>query len=94
MEAALAYVEEHQFTLHDGIEEAPGVIHIASFPKEAGLTPISVVSIAIADFSGEGGTFLAQDWDAVDQIIDQLEIAAIKAFGDRPSVPETPNLLT
>ncbi len=85
---------ERAFVLNDGIEEAPGVIHIVPFPKEAGRSPISVVSIVIADFTGEGGTFFAQDWDAIDQVIDQLEIAAIKAFGDRPSVPETPKLLT
>jgi len=89
-----AYIRDNAFQLSDGCEEELGTIQIIHFPQSAGLTEKGHVAIGVADSSGGCGQFLALDWDAVDQIIDQLEIAAIRTFGDRPSVPVTPPLLT
>ncbi len=90
----MPYIREHGFRLDDDCVDTPGTIQVTPFPEALGLTDESEVSITVADDDGGSGCFLASSWDMVDQVIDQLEIAAIKAFGDRPSVPETPKLLT
>ena len=90
----MPHIREHGFQLNDDCVEAPGLIQIIPFPEASELTDKSEVSITVADTDGGGGCFLVSTWDMVDQIIDQIEIAAIKAFGDRASVPSTPRLLT
>ncbi len=90
----MPHIREHRFQLNDDCVEAPGIIQIIPFPETSGLTDESHVSITVVDTDGGCGSFLASSWDMADQIIDQIEIAAIKAFGDRPSVPSAPYLLT
>ncbi len=90
----MPHIREHGFRLDDECVDTPGTIQITPFSVTSGLTDESAVSITVADVDGGSGCFLASNWDMVDQIIDQIEIAAIKSFGDRPSVPATPTLLT
>ncbi|MBA3569175.1 MAG: hypothetical protein H0W28_07480 [Pyrinomonadaceae bacterium] len=89
-----AYIAENGFILYDYSQGSPGSIQIVPFLESAGFTHEPEVAIGVADVEGGCGQFLAASWDTIDQIIDQIEIAAIRTFGDRPSVPETPNLLT
>jgi hypothetical protein len=88
-----AHWKENSVVIHDDGEDT-GVVSISPLPLSLGVTDDAMVTIGVGNPTGEAASLLFKSWDSIDNLIDQIEIAAQKAFGDRPVTPVTPNLLT